>query len=296
MFELSDTAMERVMFAMEDQDRSFMIDLSTGDAVPMPAEGLAPDSCVPPPSWSSRDGFRVMESWHAGLRNPALRRELSAVLARGKGVFKAFKETLSAWPDAEKSFKDFKARAMRKRIESWLDDQREVHGLARLQPEPEDLSDIFASDFEVRVEPLSRAPKGLAELVGKAEAESLDYLPAAAASREAAALAEALRTERHGHCAFVEDGDGGLLGCAFGFSEESRGRACGEIRFLYVQEGFRKMGLGISMLSALRSAFVAEGIGAVVFDSLLLPQEYAEALAARGYRNLGVRMAAPAPD
>ncbi|MFZ2636841.1 MAG: GNAT family N-acetyltransferase [Rectinemataceae bacterium] len=335
MFELSETALERVIFAMEDQSGTFFIDMTSGEVVRIPENGSAgapadapdtlnaagatgvagagnvgnaaladdvesrgvdlPENLSKPPAWNSRDGFRLMEQFLAGVRNPALRRELGAALVRGKGVFKAFKEALAAWPEAEKAFRDFKTKAMRIRIDTWMDDWREAEGFERLNPPPEDNSDLTVSEFDVNLATLSHAPPGLADMVAEASLEALDLLPAASV-RETESLNAILRNAAAGHCAFVEDEEGGLLAASFGVYEESAGRAYGRIRFLYAKPGFRRMGLGESLLNALRGAFLENGIRHVVIDSVFVPPEYAETLAVRGYRHLGVRMVAPLPD
>ena len=62
MFELTDTILERIIFAMEDQSKSFLVDLATGELVdkttratkidqvhPTAESGQLVEQLVPPP-------------------------------------------------------------------------------------------------------------------------------------------------------------------------------------------------------------------------------------------------------
>ena len=46
------------------------------------------------PRWGSAEGFHLMESFVTSIDNPAYREQLSRALTMGKGVFRAFKDTL----------------------------------------------------------------------------------------------------------------------------------------------------------------------------------------------------------
>lgn len=291
VFELSTAALERVIFAMEDQAASYLIDLDSGEAVPRGPD--APANSAPPPAWSSRDGFQLMERFQTSLRNPALRAELAAVLGRGKGVFKAFKETLAAWPEAERSFRDYKTRVMKARVARWMDDLREAEGLERLGEPPEELDDLASAEFEVHAAPLPKSPAALADLVEEASQVGHDLLPAADNEHELALLLALLASGTSGHAAWIEDDSGGLIGGAFGIAESRAGRSVARIRFVYLREGYRRMGLGGALLDAVTAAFRAEGFERILLDSLLVPPEYGAALEARGYRPMGVRAVIP---
>jgi hypothetical protein len=130
VFELCEKIVEQIVFAMEDQERDLW---STSRAAKScPAEGHSGEGYAKPPIWSSREGFKLMEDFLASVRQPSARRELSAALARGRGVFKAFKAVLAENQELERAFRDFKIRAMRRTIGVWYDDLREAKGLERL--------------------------------------------------------------------------------------------------------------------------------------------------------------------
>lgn len=287
MFDLSDKIVEQIVFAMEDQERKTVVDLETGEI--LPAEGREGLMYAEPPTWSSREGFKLMEDFLSTVRQPSARRELYAALSRGRGVFKAFKEALARHEELERSFRDYKIKAMRRTIASWYDDQREALGLARLGPEPEDTNELVASDLEIRLAGLSQARDLLAPLVDQAEEESLEVLPASLAAFEFDRLRDELEAEDDALVAIADDGEGGALGVALAFRCATGERAFGRIPFLYVGRDFRRMGLGRTLLESVAGGLKAEGIGSIVVDSPFLPPEMAPALAALGYQPYGLR-------
>jgi ribosomal protein S18 acetylase RimI-like enzyme len=287
VFELSDKAVEQIIFAMEDQEQASVVDLESGEI--LPAAGLSDEGFAKPPTWSSREGFRLMEEFLSSVRQPTARRELSAALARGRGVFKAFKAALASYEEVERAFRDFKIRAMRRTIAVWYDDLREARGLARLGPEPEDTDELLATDLEIRILGLAAAKELVAPLLDEAEEESLENLPGPVAAYEIAKLRAEIASASDALCAIAEDGEGGALGAALGFHMVVGDRGFGRISFLMVRREFRRMGMGTTLLGALTKAFEREGINLVMLDSAFLPPELAASLAALGFVSYGLR-------
>lgn len=285
LFELNDHIVEQILFAMEDQENVSVLDIETGEVLPA-QEG---ERFIDPPSWSSREGYRLMEDFLLSIRQPSARRDLGAALGRGRGVFKAFKAALAAYPELERSFHDFKLRAMRRAIVAWYEDLREAHGLERLGPEPDETDDLLASDLEIRTASLAQAEGLLRILVDEAESESLEYLPAVLAGYEFDRLREEMRLREEGLCALVDDGEGGAIGAALAFRLVGAEHSIGRIVFVFVQKEFRRMGLGTAMLGALAEAFQAEGTLTVILDSAIVPYDFAAALERLGYRPYGAR-------
>jgi ribosomal protein S18 acetylase RimI-like enzyme len=91
-----------------------------------------------------------MERFAAGLRNPIVRQELTAALDLGKGVFRAFKDILGSYPEAEKLWFSYKDREMKREILRWYNGLREEWGLERIGEEPEDTDDLVLEDFRFR--------------------------------------------------------------------------------------------------------------------------------------------------
>ncbi len=99
------------------------------------------------PRWGSAEGFHLMESFVTSIENPAYREQLSRALTMGKGVFRAFKDTLKANKEIEKLWFTYKERRLRGVIISWYNANREARGLAKLPAEPEETEELVLSDF-----------------------------------------------------------------------------------------------------------------------------------------------------
>jgi ribosomal protein S18 acetylase RimI-like enzyme len=91
-----------------------------------------------------------MERFAAGFRNPIIREELGSALDRGRGVFRAFKDTLSRHPEAEKLWFTFKEKEMRRQVINWYNGLREEWGLEKIGKEPEETGDLVLEDFHFR--------------------------------------------------------------------------------------------------------------------------------------------------
>jgi ribosomal protein S18 acetylase RimI-like enzyme len=287
VFELSEKTVEQIVFAMEDQEHATVVDLETGEV--LPAEGLSGELYAKAPTWSSKEGFKLMEDFLASVRQPSARRELSAALGRGRGVFKAFKAVLAEHQELERAFRDFKIRAMRLTIANWFDDLREAKGLERLGPEPEEVDELLSSDLDIRILALSDARALLAPLLDEAEEESLECLPGPAAAFEMSSLRSEIAEASDGLCAVADDGEGGALGFALGLRAVVEERGFGRIVFLRVKREFRRMGLATALLGALTRGFEGEGINLVILDSALLPSEFGGSLSSLGFMGYGLR-------
>jgi ribosomal protein S18 acetylase RimI-like enzyme len=154
-FELTEALIDDILFSMEDQKEDFFLDIQEGavadrahefDAAPEP-EG---ERYIRLPKWDSSNGFRLMERFTAILRNPLIREELCGALNRGMGVFRAFKNILSRYPETEKLWFAFKEREMKREIIRWYNALREEWGLQRIGDEPEETDDLVREDFRFR--------------------------------------------------------------------------------------------------------------------------------------------------
>jgi len=161
-FELTKALIDDILFAMEDQEGNFVLDTVEGvvsgglDDPEFFGEDLDDDDgeggvrFISLPEWDSSDGFRLMERFAAGFRNPVISKELSSALGRGKGVFRAFKDALSRYPEAEKMWYSLKEKEMKREIWRWYNGLREEWGLEKIGVEPEDTDDLVLEDFSFR--------------------------------------------------------------------------------------------------------------------------------------------------
>ncbi|WP_296851182.1 UPF0158 family protein [Treponema sp.] len=156
-FELTESLIESIIFSMEDQNSDFALDADSGSVVPLDSllssqidELEAKESLYPLPSWTSDDGFEIMEKFAEGLRIPKIQGELLQVLANGRGVFRNFKNVLKQFPHIEKRFQSFKKAKMRSVVVEWYNSLRESWGLEKLSQDFEDYNELTQEDFEFR--------------------------------------------------------------------------------------------------------------------------------------------------
>jgi len=161
-FELTEALVDDILFAMEDQYGEFYLDTVKG-VVAGGIEGLEsyleeePDADIEDdtrfislPEWDSSCGFRLMERFTAGLKNPLIREELSSALGLGRKVFRAFKDALNHYPETEKLWFAFKEKEMKNEIIRWYNGLREEWGLEKIGVEPEETADLVLEDFRFR--------------------------------------------------------------------------------------------------------------------------------------------------
>jgi ribosomal protein S18 acetylase RimI-like enzyme len=146
-FELTPEMIDKIAFAMEDQDEQYAIDVTTGELAPLAEVDGQEDRYVPLPRWGPAEGFHLMQSFVSTLRNPVYRDLLSQSLAAGKGVFRQFKDTLKRNREVERLWFHYKDRRLRSVVVAWYNASREARGLERLPPEPEETEELVASDF-----------------------------------------------------------------------------------------------------------------------------------------------------
>jgi len=156
-FELDDILIGEILFYMENQDGEFVLDTQEGQVVDVLNNDYEdePDFSdeerfISLPEWNSQDGYRLMEKFAAGLKNPVVRHELSAALNRNKGVFRSFKNVIEQYPETEKLWFRFKEQQMKNEVIGWYNSMREEWGLEPVGIEPEDDSSILFEDFIFR--------------------------------------------------------------------------------------------------------------------------------------------------
>jgi ribosomal protein S18 acetylase RimI-like enzyme len=267
-FELTEALIDDIIFTMENQDQISYLDtlegIVTGEDVLEygEPENDSKDRYIDLPGWDSSDGYNLMEQFAAGLKNKVIRTKLSAALNRGKGVFRAFRDILSMYPEAEKLWYAYKDREMRREVIRWYNALREEWGLERIGEEPEETGDLVQEDFLFRP-PVPEDADKAAEL----HRLCLDESPAAApfspwAFPEPFALvAETGSGEFAGHIAGTVTGESGKTGKA--------GKAL-EITALEVRPEYRGLGIGEALLTRLLETAEAAGVEECL---ITLPQE-----------------------
>ncbi len=150
-FDLTPQMIDKIGFAMEDQDKQYLIHADTGELVATRdlARGAPEEKYLPLPKWGSAEGYHLMESFVTSLYNPVYRDLLAAALSEGKGVFRAFKNVLKKNHEIEKLWFTYKEKKLRAVIIAWYNLNREAHGLSKMPPEPEETEELVASDFSI---------------------------------------------------------------------------------------------------------------------------------------------------
>ena len=158
-FELNSVLIDDILFHMEDQHGEFFLDSREGVVLGAGNVGLGNDTAgdmsnderyIPLPEWGPSQGFRLMERFAAQLRGAPVREELSAALDRGRGVFRAFKDTLVKYPETEKLWFAYKDNEMKREVMAWYNALRESWGLELIGEEPEDIAGLALEDFRFR--------------------------------------------------------------------------------------------------------------------------------------------------
>jgi hypothetical protein len=146
-FIMTPEIMDQIIFGMENQEKTFILDTDTDHVVPAEETEKESFRYIPIPEWKSSDGFQLMEMFVASMRNPIIRERFREALSSGRGVFRSFKNILKERPEIERLWFSFKEKEMKKRVREWYNQLAEVWGLEKLGPEPEDTEELVMSDF-----------------------------------------------------------------------------------------------------------------------------------------------------
>jgi GNAT superfamily N-acetyltransferase len=283
LFELTGVLIDNILFSMEDQGRKFLVDTQEGVVTGRTNE-LAKtvererNRYVELPKWDSSDGFRLMERFAAAFRNPTVREELTDALNRGKGVFRAFKNILGRYPEAEKRWFLFKEQEMKRDILRWYNALREERGLERIGEEPEETGDLVLEDFRFR-DPME----------GDGEAAAALHRICAEELRVWAGengLAGAPEDTPGGEIVFVAETGGGDFA---GYISVSPRETAASITALEVRPEYRGFGIGEALVSRLLERLRKTGISRVIIDVPAGAEGFSRVLLRSSFKPLAVR-------
>ncbi|MEX2442036.1 MAG: UPF0158 family protein [Alkalispirochaeta sp.] len=162
MFEMRDPVVRQVIFAMENQNIHYLMDMNKGQLVrpdtvseaerPQSGSEIDPTARYQPlPDWTSADGFQLMEQFVTELHNPIVRDQLQEILVSGKRVFRRFKDALKEYPEVERKFYSFKFLHMRNVVFEWYNRIRELRGLEILElGADEEIDDLVLTNVTVQ--------------------------------------------------------------------------------------------------------------------------------------------------
>ena len=270
-FELTEALLDDILFSMEDQEGEFYIDCREGvvvnwDDYRNELEDDQEDRFINLPEWDSSDGFRLMERFTAAFRNPLIRNELSIALNQGKGVFRAFKNTLSRYAEAEKLWFSFKEKEMKREVIRWYNALREEWGLEKIGLEPEETGDLVLEDFRFR-EFLDKDRTAAAVLHEYCMEKAVDNdLPREEGAEETLALT-------------AESGSGEFAG----YISAARVDNKLFIHTLEVKEEYRGLGIAKALLSRLLEKIDTSGVSQVFLDLPAEGEGFSRALFREGF-------------
>jgi GNAT superfamily N-acetyltransferase len=257
-FELTDAWIDEILFTMENQDGIFFVD--TAEGIVVTEEDLDVDDDIDDddrfiglPDWDSSDGYNLMERFAAGFKNKVIRTRLSAALNRGRGVFRAFKDTLAEHPEAEKLWFAYKDQEMKREVIRWYNALREEWGLERIGEEPEETGDLVQEDFRFR-SPVPADREAAMELHRLCLEESPPSLSLPSWSLS-------------GQYALVAETGGGDFA---GYINGTLSAPTLEITILEVRPEYRGLGVGEALLTRLLEIADAKGIPEILIN---LPRE-----------------------
>jgi ribosomal protein S18 acetylase RimI-like enzyme len=266
-FELDKILIDDILFHMENQDGIFLLDTQKGQVVEDmdmfdidEETDTETERFISLPEWDTQDGYRLMEKFAAGLKNPVLRQELAEALNKNKGVFRSFKNVLEQYPETEKMWFKFKEQKMKDEVIAWYNSLREEWGLEKIGSEPEDTSSLVLEDFILRKGKNSDTENAAALhkicIKERQDKTSSDIIEAANPFGFPGEL-----------CITAENSGGEFAGFVYAVKEPSCGlRICA----LEVHPEYRGMGLG----KALLAKFIEESNGQVITIDLPAEKEY----------------------
>ncbi len=285
-FELTRELADQIIFAMEDQENEYVLDLQQLELVSVYDENVdredldQEDRYVPLPDWQSVDGYNLMARFVDSLHNPGYRERLREILDSGRGVFRQFKNAVKERPEIAALWYRFKEREMRALVIDWYGDVCDFLGLDPVEPDFSETEDLVLSDFVIReatgaalaappdvptiADPGRSAaalPTGLLELIERQDAAGLEELFADYPEDYRAYLVEELSQRRpslRSESTLVMWAEGPTQQVAgFLWAHHQRlasGVEIGSIEQVYVQNEFRGLGIAATLVGAFVAA------------------------------------------
>ncbi|GHT78372.1 hypothetical protein FACS1894130_04830 [Spirochaetia bacterium] len=302
-FELTEALIDDILFSMEDQEGMFQLDTRKGEVIggiddmfdddiadQMPGDddehdgdtGASvrdegePGRFIALPEWDSSEGYRLMERFAVSFKNVLIRDKLTRALDRGRGVFRAFKDVLTAHPEAEQLWFTFKEREMRRVVFDWYNALREMWGLERIGGEPEETGDLVLEDFRFRP-PLPADLDAAAALHRQCALENREQAEKSGLAAGAADLI-ARRTDpaqSGGHAALIAETGAGEFAAYIAVGQQDDTL---HITALEVKPEYRGLGIGETLLVKLLEGLDRKTAAAIIMELPSAAGEFARVL------------------
>lgn len=289
IFELTDALVDSIISALENQEQQFAVDASSGSLVDIENVEVDEDSYYMIPSWSSADGFNLMEQFVDSLHSPMARNDLLTVLRSGRGVFRGFKDVLRSYPEVEKKWHYFKNKQLINYVNQWYNSLRETWGLEKLDCEVEETDELLHDDFTFL--PFDHSCDS-AEVLESLDAVAKEYTTEYP-SEVGLALADLFKAES-------EDGFG-KNACGFvcrSYSKEFAGCAvfapCLKnapdtvlLTSFFVQQKYRGLGIGRELFEQALAELKNRRFKWVLIANTIIPESITPLLLRTGFKKIG---------
>ena len=296
MFELTDSIVTEILFAMDNQQETFLLDTESLKIVQADCALCDSENLEALPQWTSSDGYNLLESFVATIRGSRACDELRCVLAEGRGVFKNFKNALKKYPYIERRFNFYKHKQMCLRVIEWYNALREARGLEKLEQNIEECDNLLEEDFQFR--PYSQSDFDCAQDGARAIADEIkeqfpnglgDALSAIWLNRCERAL---LNQKSGGGNGFVcrslsDDFAGCLLFDDLSLSSSLKSDLCGAVSLtaLFVNRDYRGLGIAGELLSRSVSELRKRGIRFFIIADSVIPERLKAVLTRTGFES-----------
>ncbi len=283
-FELTDSLVLKIMFAMENQECISVLDASRLEIIAA-EDDVDQENFYTLPLWSSGDGFNLLESFVDQLDKGSVREELKKVLSAGRGVFRNFKNVIKKYPEIERRWSLFKNKQMRLRIMDWYNTLRESWGLEKLNQETDDYSDLIKEDFTFR----GYDPVRDGDCIAQGADVIADELRALEPDRPGYALSQLWLEQCSGSvngyvCRTLSDE---FSGCLMYNQLSSLAKDSVFLTACFVLQNYRGLGIASQLFSNCISDLRKSGVHWVIIANSFVP-EYLEPLLARmGFEKTG---------
>ena len=288
-FELTDSLIDDIISAMENQDVEYAVDAVEGQLVVSDSDGNVPDEehYYSLPEWGPSDGFELRENFVNNLHSPIAHEELQDALHSGRGVFKNYRNVLKSYPEIDKRWHIFKHRYMSARINEWYNSLREIWGLEKLDQLPESDESLVHNDFSFK-EYDSEADKKTILLnitAGDCEDEALPPEVSGALYRLWRNHFEEIADKNQtGYiCSSLSDE---FAGCITASSILQGQEEIVMITSLFVPVQFRGLGIGTELISMCLSILQSRGKKWVLIPSSIAPDILQPLLIRTGFRKI----------
>ena len=238
--------MYQLIFCMEDQANTYLVDLEEGtvvqsDHLPRGVVDEQPDRFTSIPDWQPADGFRIMEKFVSTLRNPVFSARLRESLALGKGVFRRFKNVLKEEPAIERLWYYFKEKEMKQEVYRWYEELSEAVRMEQQGEEPEEeTEELILSDFIV-TDDAAKFPQKLREISEELLEAEFSQLEPPVGELFIEEYRDIWREiDESWIRVFLESPAGDLAGC---IAAEAVSPAVYEVKLVYVYPRFRGLGV-----------------------------------------------------